>query len=73
MIPRYSRPQMAAIWEPENYFRIQLDIEALACEAQEELGVIPEGVAQAVRERGEFEVARIARSSARCTTRRSPS
>ena len=27
MIPRYSRPQMAAIWEPENYFRIQLDIE----------------------------------------------
>src|SRR6476469_5340095 len=59
MIPRYSRPQMAAIWEPENYFRIQLEIEALACEAQEELGVIPKGVAQALRERGKFEVARI--------------
>ena len=29
MIPRYSRPQMARIWEPENYFRIQLEIEAL--------------------------------------------
>ena len=29
MIPRYSRPQMAAIWEPENYFRIQMEIEAL--------------------------------------------
>jgi len=33
MIPRYSRPQMAAIWQPENYFRIQLEIEALACDA----------------------------------------
>ena len=59
MIPRYSRPQMAAIWEPENYFRIQLDIEAYACEAQEELGVIPKGVARAVRERGRFEIERI--------------
>ena len=59
MIPRYSRPQMAAIWEPENAFRIQLDIEIAACEAQEELGVIPRGVADAVRARGKFEVARI--------------
>jgi adenylosuccinate lyase len=59
MIPRYSRPQMAKIWEPENYFRIQLDIEAYACEAQEKLGVIPEGTAKAVRERAAFQVARI--------------
>jgi adenylosuccinate lyase len=59
MIPRYSRPQMAKIWEPENYFRIQLDIEAYACEAQEKLGVIPKGVAKSLRERGSFEVARI--------------
>ncbi|MGH7114319.1 MAG: adenylosuccinate lyase [Stellaceae bacterium] len=59
MIPRYSRPQMAAIWQPENYFRIQLDIEIYACEAQEELGVIPHGTARAVRERGAFEVERI--------------
>jgi adenylosuccinate lyase len=59
MIPRYSRPQMAKIWRPENYFRIQLDIEVYACEAQEELGVIPKGTAQAVRERGAFDVARI--------------
>src|SRR5271154_2695638 len=59
MIPRYSRKQMAAIWEPENYFRIQMEIEAYACEAQEKLGVIPEGVAKAVRERGAFEVGRI--------------
>src|SRR5579884_629456 len=59
MIPRYSRPQMAAIWAPENRFRIWLEIEALACEAQAELGVIPESAARAVRERGAFEVARI--------------
>jgi adenylosuccinate lyase len=59
MIPRYSRPQMAAIWAPENRFRIWLKIEALACEAQAELGVIPESAARAVRERGAFEVARI--------------
>src|SRR5438067_9128028 len=59
MIPRYSRKQMAAIWEPENYFRIQLEIEALACEAQEELGVVPKGVAKAVRDKGRFEVERI--------------
>jgi adenylosuccinate lyase len=59
MIPRYSRPQMAKIWESENYFRIQLDIEAYACEAQEKLGVIPKGTANAVRERGAFDVARI--------------
>src|SRR6516225_8533410 len=59
MIPRYSRPQIAKIWEPENYFRIQLDIEAYVCEAQEKLGVIPEGTAKAVRERGAFDVARI--------------
>ena len=59
MIPRYSRPQMAAIWEPENYFRIQLDIEAYACEAQEKLGIIPTGTAKALRERGKFEVERI--------------
>ena len=59
MIPRYSRPQMAKIWEPENYFRIQLDIEAYACDAQAELGVIPKGVGDAVRERGRFDVDRI--------------
>ena len=59
MIPRYSRPQMARIWEPENYFRIQMEIEVYACEAQEKLGVIPPGVARAVRERGKFDVGRI--------------
>ena len=59
MIPRYSRPQMAAIWQPENYFRIQLEIETYACEAQAELGVIPVSAPQAMRARGAFDVDRI--------------
>ena len=59
MIPRYSRPQMAAIWEPDNYFRIQLEIETYACEAQEQLGIIPAGVAQALHDKGGVEVERI--------------
>jgi adenylosuccinate lyase len=59
MIPRYSRPEMTRIWSPEHYFRIQLEIETYACEAQEKLGVIPQGVAEAVRQRGAFEVDRI--------------
>ncbi|SDG07545.1 adenylosuccinate lyase [Limimonas halophila] len=59
MIPRYSRPEMARIWEPENRFRIWFEIEAHACDAQAELGVIPHAAAKAVWERGQFEVARI--------------
>ena len=50
---------MAAIWEPENKFKIWLEIEAHACDAQAELGVIPKDAAQAVWEKGRFEVARI--------------
>ncbi len=59
MIPRYTRPDMAAIWEVENRFRIMLEVETLAAEKMEEMGTIPEGVAKAVRERGGFDVARI--------------
>ncbi|MGD1879590.1 MAG: adenylosuccinate lyase [Kiloniellaceae bacterium] len=59
MIPRYSRPEMTAIWEPENKFRIWFEIEAYACDAQAELGVIPKEAAKAVWERGAFEVDRI--------------
>ncbi|RME63626.1 MAG: adenylosuccinate lyase [Alphaproteobacteria bacterium] len=59
MIPRYSRPEMTALWAPETRFRIWLEIEAHACEAQEALGVIPKGTAKAVWERGRFDVARI--------------
>ncbi len=59
MIPRYSRPEMASIWQPENKFRIWFEIEAHACDAQAALGVIPKEAAAAVWERGHFEVARI--------------
>ena len=59
MIPRYTRPDMAALWTPEAKFGIWLDIERYACEAQELLGEIPPGVAAAVAERGRFEIARI--------------
>ena len=59
MIPRYTRPDMAALWAPETKFGIWLDIERYACEAQELLGEIPPGVAAAVAERGRFEIARI--------------
>ncbi len=59
MIPRYSRPEMTAIWEPENKFRIWFEIEAHACDAQAELGVIPKEAAKAVWDRGAFEVDRI--------------
>ena len=59
MIPRYSRPQMTAIWEPENKFRIWFEIEAHACDAQAALGVIPKAAAKAVWDRGRFEIARI--------------
>ncbi len=53
MIPRYSRPEMAAIWEPANKFRIWFEIEAHACDAQAALGVIPKAAADAVWQRGD--------------------
>ena len=59
MIPRYSRPEMAKIWEPENKFRIWFEIEAHACDAQANLGTIPEAAAKRVWERGKFDVERI--------------
>src|SRR5579872_3125303 len=59
MIPRYARPAMTAIWEPENKFRIWFEIEAHACDAQAKLGVIPVSAAKAVWERGRWEIPRI--------------
>ncbi len=61
MIPRYSRPEMAAIWSPETKFRIWFEIEAHACDAQAELGVIPKSAAEAVWKARdvEFDVDRI--------------
>src|SRR5574338_370732 len=59
MIPRYSRPEMARIWEPENRFRIWFEIEAHTCDAQAELGVIPKAAAREVWTKGKWEIARI--------------
>ncbi len=62
MIPRYSRPEMVAIWSPETRFRIWFEIEAHATDALAELGVVPREAARAIREKGEaatFDVARI--------------
>ncbi|GER00673.1 adenylosuccinate lyase [Iodidimonas gelatinilytica] len=59
MIPRYSRPEMTALWSPESKFQIWFEIEAHACDAQAELGIIPKEAAKAVWDRGAFEVDRI--------------
>ena len=59
MIPRYSRPEMTALWEPKSKFQIWFEIEAHACDAQAELGVIPKDAAKAVWDRGNFEIDRI--------------
>src|SRR5215472_231990 len=50
---------MSAIWAPENRFRIWFEIEAHACDAQAQLGVIPKSAAAEVWKKGKFEVARI--------------
>lgn len=59
MIERYSRPEMTEIWAAKNRFRIWLEIETLACEAQAELGVIPKEVVPVIRAKGDFDIARI--------------
>ena len=59
MIPRYSRPEMTRIWEPENKFQIWFEIEAYACDAMAELGVIPKEAAKTVWEKGGFDIDRI--------------
>ncbi len=61
MIPRYSRPEMVSIWSPETKFRIWYEIEAHACEAMADLGIIPRENADAVwkARNATFDVARI--------------
>ncbi len=59
MIPRFSRPEMAAIWEPENKLKIWLEIEMLACEAQAEIGVIPQDAPEKIRAKAGFDIKRI--------------
>ena len=61
MIPRYSRPEMVALWSPETKFRIWFEIEAHACDALAAIGVIPKESAAAVWKAKDvtFDVARI--------------
>ncbi len=59
MIQRYTRPDMGAIWSDENKYRIWLEIEILACEAQAELGVIPKDAVAEIRSKASFNVERI--------------
>jgi adenylosuccinate lyase len=62
MIPRYTRPEMARIWEPQTRFRIWFEIEAHAADALAELGVIPKTAAEMIWEKGKhaiFDVERI--------------
>lgn len=59
MIPRYSREQLVKIWTPNNKFKIWLNIEILACEAQCELGIIPKNSLKIIKKKADFEVERI--------------
>ncbi|MEQ8296598.1 MAG: adenylosuccinate lyase [Nitratireductor sp.] len=62
MIPRYSRPEMVAIWSPATKFRIWFEIEAHACDALAELGVIPKEAAKIIWDKGgkaTFDIERI--------------
>ena len=62
MIPRYSRPEMVAIWAPQTRFRIWFEIEAYACDALAEIGAIPKESAKAIWEKAgnvTFDVERI--------------
>jgi adenylosuccinate lyase len=62
VIPRYTRPDMAAIWDPQTRYRIWFEIEAHAADAMAKLGMVPKSAAKKIRERGrnaKFDVARI--------------
>ncbi|MEM1306712.1 MAG: adenylosuccinate lyase [Pseudomonadota bacterium] len=62
MIPRYSRPDMTAIWDPATRFRIWFEIEAHAATAMADIGMIPKAAAETIWANGgaaEFDIARI--------------
>src|ERR1700681_2459758 len=62
MIPRYTRPEMAAIWDPQTRYRIWFEIEAHATDALAALGIVPKQAAQAIWAKGKnatFDIARI--------------
>ena len=59
MIPRYSRPEMAGLWEPENRYRAWLEVELRACEANAKLGLIPAKSLANIKKKADFKVERI--------------
>ncbi len=59
MIDRYTRPEMGSIWTDQNKFDTWLQVEIAACQAQEELGRIPKGITQEIRDKASFNVDRI--------------
>ncbi|MEI8134906.1 MAG: adenylosuccinate lyase [bacterium] len=59
MIPRYTRPEMGSIWTDENRFKIWLEIELLATEKQEQLGIVPSGTIKNIRSKAQFETKRV--------------
>jgi adenylosuccinate lyase len=59
MIPRYTRPEMGDLWEPENRFRKWLDVEIAVCEAWSELGKIPEDALKTIKKKAGFDIKRI--------------
>ncbi|MDA8213904.1 MAG: adenylosuccinate lyase [Nitrospiraceae bacterium] len=59
MIPRYTRPEMGRLWEPENRFQKWLDVEIAVCEAWTELGEIPKDALRVIKEKARFDISRI--------------
>jgi len=59
MVPRYTREEMGKIWNDENKYKIWLDIEVFACEAQAELGVIPRDAVEVIKKKAKIDIARI--------------
>ena len=59
MISRYSRPEMQKIWSDQNKFQIWFEIEAHACDAMAEIGLIPSSSAKKIWEKGQFDISRI--------------
>jgi adenylosuccinate lyase len=59
MIDRYSRKEIASIWSDENRFRIWLDIEIYACEAQNKLGLIPSSALKTIKQKADFDTEKI--------------
>ncbi len=59
MIPRYTRPEMAALWSQDNKYQTWLKVEIWACEAMAELGLIPKEAAEVIRKKAKVDAARV--------------